>query len=113
MADHLEDLLDLLDETRMIDGLGKLDMTKVSGTLGHVLEAGGALELAVDGAKTRVVQTLSARFRPGLVHGLGVDDVDDTHVLGLLGREETELDLLHRLDGRIGMRKVKVGHGGW
>ena len=55
MADSLEDLLDLLDETGVEDRLGKLDVAKVASALGHVLLAGRTLELAVDGAKSVIV----------------------------------------------------------
>lgn len=123
MADSLEDLLDLLDEARMEDRLGKLDVAKVASALGHVLLAGRTLELAVDRAKPGIVQTLNARLGARLVHGLGVDDMSNTHILDLLGREETELNLLHRFEGRVRVREVKIRHlellrcncqrGGW
>lgn len=48
--------------TDMEDGRGKLDMPKVSRTLGHALIAGGAFEGTVDGSKVRIVQAAFARL---------------------------------------------------
>lgn len=110
MADDLEDLLHSLDEARVVDRLCQLDMTKVARALGHVLGAGLALELSVDRTKQRVVETSLARFRSGLIHGLGVYDVANTHALDLLGRKESELDLLYDLERRTGVREIKVRH---
>jgi len=86
VADHLQQLLDLFEETRMIDRLCQLDMTEMTRALGHILVASGAFELSVDGSETRVVQSLIARLCSSLVHGLGVQNVTDTHVLDLLRR---------------------------
>lgn len=70
----------------MIDRLCQLDMTEMTRTLGHILVASGALELSVDGTKSRVVQSLIARLCSSLVHGLRVQDVADTHILDFLRR---------------------------
>lgn len=86
MADDLEDLLDFLDEARVVDRLCQLDMTKVAGALGHVLCAGLALELSIDGSEERVVEAAIAGLGAGLIHSLRIDDVGDAHILNLLRR---------------------------
>lgn len=48
VADGLEDLLDLLDEARVEDRFGKLNVTKMARAFSHVLGTGLALVLAVD-----------------------------------------------------------------
>lgn len=110
MADNLKDLLDALDESRMEDRFGELDMTKVARAFRHVLSACFALELAVYGAKERVVEATIARFRAGLVHRLGINDMCHAHGLDLLGRQESELDLLDDPQGRVGVRKIQIRH---
>lgn len=70
-------------------------MTKVAGADLDVLLARRAAEHAVDGTELGIVKALFARFALGLVHCLGVDDVDHTHGLDLLGREQPKLDLLY------------------
>jgi hypothetical protein len=76
------------------NGRGELNVAKVAGADLDVLFARGARVHAVNGAELGIVETLFARLRVGLVHGLGVDDVDHAHSLDLLGREQAELDLL-------------------
>lgn len=73
---------------------GQLDVAKVARADLDVLLARRARVHAVDGAELGVVEALLARLLLLLVHGLGVDDVDDAHGLDLLGREQAELDLL-------------------
>ena len=78
----------------MEDGGGELNMAKVARADLDVLLAGCARVHAVDGAELGVVEALLTRLLLLLVHGLRVDDVDDTHGLDLFGREQPELDLL-------------------
>ena len=106
VADNLQNLLDTLDEAWVVDGSGQLDVTEMAGALGHVLGTRLALELAIYGAQEGVVETAVAGFRPGLVHGLWVDDVGHTHALDFLGRQQTELDFLDGPQGRTRVRKV-------
>jgi hypothetical protein len=110
VADHLEQLLCAPDEPGVKDGPGEFDVTEVARAFGHVLSAGLALELSVDGAEEGIVEAAIARLRPRLVHGLGVDDVANAHALDFFGREEAKLDLLDRADRRARMRKNKVRH---
>ena len=84
MADHLQQLLDLFNEPRVEDGLCQLNMTEVARTFCHILVAGSTLVLSVDGSESGVVEPLISRLRLGLIHGLGVEDVANTHVLDLL-----------------------------
>jgi hypothetical protein len=76
------------------DGSGKLDVTKVARADLDVFFARGTRVHAVDSTKLGIVETLLTRSLVLLVHGLRVDDVDDTHRLDLLGGEQPELDLL-------------------
>lgn len=69
----------------MEDWNRKLDVAKVPGTLLLAFAASGTHGVAVDGAQLGVVQALLARPMSLLVHGLGILDVTDTHVLDLLG----------------------------
>jgi hypothetical protein len=94
VAHGLEELLDLHNETDVKDGCVQLDVTKVTGAGLDIFLARGARVHAVDSAELGVIETLLTRFLLLLVHGLRVDDVDDTHGLDLLGREQPELDLL-------------------
>ena len=55
MADHLENLLDLLDKSWMIDGLGQFNVAEMTGAFIHVFATGGTFELTVDGAETWIV----------------------------------------------------------
>lgn len=94
---------------------GKFNVAKMSGTFGHVLAASRALECAVDAAQLGVVQTPLAWLLALFVHCLGILDVANTHIFCFLRREETELNLLNRLE-----RRLRVGetwccrHGcGW
>jgi hypothetical protein len=110
VTDDLEQLLCAPDETGVIDWPGQLDVAEMARTLGHVLGAGLALELPVDGAEQGIVETAIARLRSGLVHGLWVDDMANAHALDFLGRQEAELDLLDGADRRTRVRKDKVRH---
>jgi len=110
VANNLQDLFDALDEARMENRFGQLDMAKMTGAFRHVLGACFALVLAVNGTEERVIETAITRFRSSLVHGLGVNDVAHTHGLDLLRRQESELNLLDNPEGRMGMRKVQVRH---
>jgi hypothetical protein len=112
VTDRFENLLDLLDEARVVDRFCQLNVTKVTWALVHALLAGCTLELAIDGAKTRIVETIDSRLLTRLVHGFRIHDMSHTHILDFLWREETELDLLHRLEGRIRVRKGEVRHVG-
>lgn len=95
----------------MEDRHSELDMSKVTrAELGDFL-ASRASCAAVDGAEFGVVQALFPWRLALFVHGLGVLDVTDAHVLDLFGREQAELDLLHPLLGRRGEGKVVVRHG--
>lgn len=94
----------------MEDRLSQLDVAKVTRTFGHVLSARLALELAVDRAESRIVQAKFTGLRFLGVHRLGVLDVRDAHRLDFIRRQESELDLLDRLNRRIRVRKVKVRH---
>jgi len=110
MTDDLEDLLCLLDEARVVDRFRQLDMTKVTRALRHVLAARLAFELPIYGAEQRVVETAITRLHSALVHRLGVEDVGHTHILDLLRRQETELNLLDRLQRRTRVREIEVRH---
>lgn len=110
MADHLENLLDSLDEARVVDRLCQLDVSKVAGTFRHVLSARFAFELPIDRAEQGIVEALFARLGSGLVHGLGIDNVDNAHALDLFGRKQPELYLLDRLKRRTGVRKIQIRH---
>ena len=72
VTDALQNLLDFLDEARMEDGFRQLDVAEMPCTFRHVLLAGHALELSVDASQLRVIETVLAGFRAGLVHRLGV-----------------------------------------
>jgi hypothetical protein len=110
VTDDLEDLLDALDEARVVDRFSQLDVPKVPGALGHVLSACLALEVAVDGTEARIVETILTRLGPRFVHGLGVEHLADAHGLDLLRREDTKLYLSDRLKRRARVREVEVRH---
>lgn len=97
--------------TNVEDGPRKLDMTKMAGTVVGLLPARRANAAAVDGAQFGVVQATLARPLSLLVHRLWVLDVADGHILDLFGGEEAELDLLDRLERRLRVGEVEVGHG--
>lgn len=80
---------------------GKFNVAKMSGTFGHVLAASRALECAVDAAQLGVVQSPLAWLLALFVHCLGILDVANTHIFCFLRREETELNLLNRLERRL------------
>lgn len=84
MTDSFKDLLDLLYEARMKDRLCELDMAKVTRAFRHILLASCALELAIDRAKSGIVEAINSRLQARLIHGLGVHDVGNTHVLDFL-----------------------------
>jgi len=110
VADNLEQFLCALDEPGVVNRPGKLNMTEVTGTLGHVFSARLALELPVDRAKKRIVETTVAGLRPRLVHRLGVEDVAHAHRLDFLRRQESELDLLDCTKRRTRVREDEVRH---
>lgn len=89
----------------MKDGDGQLDVAKMTGTFLLALTAGRTHHAAVDGAQLGVVQALLARPLALLVQSLWVLDMANTYALDLLGREESELDLLHRLERRQRFRE--------
>jgi hypothetical protein len=86
VADDFEQLLCALDEARVVDWPGQLDMTEMARALGHVLGAGLALELPVNRSKQRIVKTAIAKLCPGLVHSLGIENMGYAHSLDLLRR---------------------------
>ena len=94
----------------MKNRLCQFDVTKVTRTFRHILVASGALELSVDGTKSRVVQSSISWLQLTLVHRLGVQNVGNTHVLDLLWRQQTKLYLLNRAQRRIRVREVEVRH---
>lgn len=101
-----------VQRTDVVDGDRQLDVAKMPRAFCLAFTASGAHLAAVDRAELGVVQTLLAWAIALLVHGLGILDVTDTHALNLFGREESELDLLHRLEGRVRMHEVRHV-GGW
>jgi len=76
----------------------------------HVLCASLALELTIDRAEKRIVETAVAGLRSGLVHCLRIHDVSHAHGLDFLGRQETELNLLNRAERRTRVRENKIRH---
>lgn len=72
MADNFQNLLDLLDESWVVNRLGQLNVPKVARTFGHVLIASGALELTVDGTQSGIVESSIARLHLALIHRLRV-----------------------------------------
>lgn len=103
------------EHTRVEHGNGEFNMSKMPRALGHVLAAGCTLECAVDAAQLWVVQTPLAWPLALFIHCLWILDVANTHIFCFFRREETELNLLNRLE-----RRLRVGeawccrHGcGW
>lgn len=90
----------------MVDRCGKLDVAEMTRTLGHVLSASLALELAVDGAKAGIVEAVLAGLCLLCVHRLRVLDVRHAQALDLIRRHDPKLDLLDRLDGRARVREA-------
>ena len=84
MADDLKDLLNSLNEARVVDRLCQLDMSEMAGAFGHVFGTSATLELPVNGAQHGVVKALITWLRTCLVHGFRIDDVNDAHILDLL-----------------------------
>jgi hypothetical protein len=76
------------------DGRGELNVSEMARAHLDVLLARRARVHAVNRAQSRVVEAVFTRLLVLLVHGLGVEDVDNAHGLDLLGREQAELDLL-------------------
>jgi hypothetical protein len=103
------------ERTRVEHRNSKFNVAEMSGTLGHVLAASRALESAVDAAELWVVQTPLAWPLALFVHCLGILDVANTHVFCFLRREETELNLLNRLERRLRVGEARCcRHGcGW
>lgn len=98
--------------TRMKHGYGEFNVAEMSGTLSHVLAARRTSVGTIDTAELGVVETLLAWPLALLIHGLWVLDVANTHVLGLFRREESKLDLLHRLQRRLRVREAGCGRHG-
>lgn len=88
----------------------KLDVSKVSWTLGHVFVTGGALDRSVDRAKPGIGQTHMSWALILLVHCLWVFYLCYAHVLDLFGRQQPELDLLNRTERRTGVLEVEIRH---
>ncbi len=110
MADNLQDLLDLLDEARVVNWLGQLNVTKVARAFAHRLGTRLALELSIDGTEKGIVEAAIAWFRSVLLHRLGVEDVCHAHVFDLLRGHQTKLNLLNSLERRARVREWKVRH---
>lgn len=111
MADNLQNLLDLLNETGVIHGFRQLDMPKVARTFAHSLCTGLASKLTIDRSEEGVVKTTIAWFRFVVLHCLGVKDMANTHVLNLLRRHQAELDLLDGFERSARVGEVKIRHG--
>lgn len=94
----------------MINGFCEFDVTEMTRTIVHVVITCLALVLSICRTKKRIVETAFSWLCSGLVHGIGVLYVYHTHVLDLLGRKNTELDLLNRLEWRRRRRKNEVRH---
>lgn len=102
----------------MVDRLSESDHTEVTWTRLLTLFAGGTPEVAIDSSKMRIVRAAftgsksllipmnSVRSRYGkkrchekvYIHRLWIFNVDDGKSLGLLRREQAELDLNDLLD---------------
>ena len=67
VADSLENLLDLVHETIVVDRNSKLDDTKVARTFLLVFFTGGASEVAIDGTEMRIVRTFLTRSEALLI----------------------------------------------
>ncbi len=80
--------------TNVKDRSSKLNMAKMARADLDVLFTRGARIHAVDGTELGVIQALLTGLLLLLVHGLGIDDLDDAHALDLLGRKQPKLDLL-------------------
>lgn len=61
VTNSLQDLFDLGHKTVVVDRCSKLDDTKMSRTLDHVLFASLTLEVSIDRTEMRIVWTLFAR----------------------------------------------------
>jgi hypothetical protein len=118
--------------TDVEDGRLQFDVAKVTGTLLHILKACCARKSTIDGAESRVTQTLVARalflvilshmsatkqsrlvLRAEVVdthHRLWIENLHDAHVLDLFGREQTKLDFLDGLERRARVCELKVSH---
>jgi hypothetical protein len=104
-----------MERTRVEHGNCEFNVAKMPRALGHVLATCCTLVCAVDAAQLRVIQTPLAWPHALLVHCLRILDVANTHIFCFFRREETELNLLNRLE-----RRLRVGeawccsHGcGW
>ena len=73
VADSLENLLDLVHETIMIDRNSQLHDTKVTGTLLLVFFTSGASEVAIDCTEMRIVRTFGTRSESLLIPGLRLE----------------------------------------
>lgn len=98
--------------TNVKDGNGKFNMTKMTGAFEHIFSAGTASNGTVNGTELWVVEALFTGPVPLFVHGLGVLNVTNTHIFYLLGRKETKLNLLNRLQRSAGIRERVDVHDG-
>jgi hypothetical protein len=110
-------------------GPRQLNVAKVAGTLRHALTARLALEVAVDGAHSRIHQSAHLRLPGRLVHDLGMLDLGDRigflkrrqleniRILRsctnyLFRREDAKLDLLDFAQRRRRVRELVTKHDG-
>ena len=105
VTDAFQQLFRLPNEPRMINGLCKLNVTKMTRTLRHVLIAGCAFELTIDGTKSWIVQTVLADFGFRFVHRIGVEYMAHTHSFDFIRRKQTKLHFLDRSQRRIRVRE--------
>lgn len=125
----------------MKDRGGELNMSKVAGTLLHILVARRAFEAAIDGAHARVTETVLARellrlilsrevstcrlecitSLPGVAqrrtsnvsthHSLRIHNLADAHLLDLFRGEQAKLNLLDGPERSRRVCKVEIRHG--
>ena len=110
----------LHQESRVVDRLGEVDVSEVSGALGHATGAGLATRGAVDDALPRVHE--AAEFGSTPLHNFWELDtsVGHGHAANLFGAEDAELDALYgahrrlrvaRVDGRHDEENARNGRG--
>ena len=90
----------------MEDGLGQVDVAKVSRALRHGAGAGLTPGGPVNGALARVHQ--AAQLRASALVGLGIPDapLGDAHPAYLLRAQDSELDPLHLAHRRLTVRRI-------
>lgn len=110
----------LHQESWVVDRLGEVDVSEVTGALGHAPGAGLAPCCAVDDALPRVHK--ATEFGPASLHHFGEPDasVGHGHAANLFGAEDAELDALYgahrrlrvaRVDGRHDEENARNGRG--